>query len=78
MEVGIGMMNLNNGVTVEAAYSGKRERRHVECVSDGDKVVDGPPTTPDYPRRVEGMTDEAYDRAVVRARTCQACGKVID
>jgi hypothetical protein len=72
------MMNLNNGVTVEAAYSGKRERRHVECVSDGDKVIDGPPITPDYPRRVEGMTDEAYQRVIMWRRTCNACGKEID
>ena len=72
------MMNLNNGVTVEAAYSGKRELRHVECVSDGDKVIDGPPITPDYPRRVEGMTDEAYQRVIMWRRTCNACGKEID
>ena len=72
------MMNLNNGVTVEAAYSGKHERRHVECVSAGDKVIEGPPVPLAYPRRVEGMTDEAYERAIVRRRTCEACGKVID
>ena len=72
------MMKLNNGVTVEAAYSGKHERRHVECVSDGDKVIDGPPVTPDHPRRENYPTDEAYQRAIVRRRTCEACGKVID
>jgi hypothetical protein len=71
------MMNLNNGVIVEAAYSGKHERRHVECVSGGDKIIWGPPITPDYPTR-EGKTDEAYQRLVVRARTCEACGKEID
>ena len=72
------MMNLNNGVTVEAAYSGKHERRHVECVTAGDKIIEGPPITPDHPRRVEGMTDEAYERAIEQRRTCNACGKVID
>ena len=42
MEVGIGMMNLNNGVLVQARYSGKHELRHVECVAEGDQVLVGP------------------------------------
>lgn len=71
------MMNLNNGVTVEAAYSGKHELRHAECVSSGDKVID-PQTKPDLPRRLEHMTDEAYQRAFDLRHTCVACGKLID
>lgn len=77
-EVVNGKIILRNGVLVEAAYSGKRERRHLECVKDGDKVIDGPPHTPDYPRRVEGMTDEAFQHAIDLRRRCAACGKVIE
>ena len=71
------MMKLNNGVIVEAAYSGKRELRHAECVSAGDKVIDAQ-AKPDLPQRLTDMTDEAYQRAFDRRRTCKACGKVID
>ena len=77
-EVVNGKIILRNGVTVEAAYSGRHERRHLECVNDGDKIIDGPPITPDYPRRVETMTDESYQGAIEQRRKCAACGKVIE